>query len=426
MKRFPAFVLASVLAISLILPVSAIDLVSLIDSAPLAYQHSIVVNHSNGNSTLYDFDSDVMALASLSSCYFVYKAGTGSGGTYVPISSSLIDNYSNMYLTSGPGSSTYFRLGIAVPASAGDIIVINNLAISSHNSASKMGTLTSLPSGTGPSGSWGSYSLGSNTNTSYAIFFSDTPTPTYSTITNNGQGTISSSGTLSAGNYQIQYSVPSSFSNSYVLFWEASYTTGSNVNDGYRMGFIWNEPSINPADWIPELVSSLPSFALESTLQSLLGTANDWLAKDSTLQSILSKMNSIESAVSGLTPMQQFENDYLENFEGQISQAESAISSSNPALPNGGDVGGFVSGLQDGLGVSGDSFSMSDFNNAVGSFSGSASTSEDGPWWFFSEEVAQDMSGDVSTFDLDDSWFWSFYDDFERRLKNHGIGSVGS
>lgn len=104
----------------------------------------------------------------------------------------------------------------------------------------------------------------------------------------------------------------------------------------------------------------------------------------------------IESGLANrpLTPMEQFESDYLENFEGQISQTESALSSSNSALPNGGDVGGFVSDVSEGLGLSGNSFSSSDFNAATGGFTGVDSIRVGGPWEFFTQGVADDLSGD--------------------------------
>lgn len=112
------------------------------------------------------------------------------------------------------------------------------------------------------------------------------------------------------------------------------------------------------------------------------------------LYQILNVLNSIGSSVSQLSPMEQFENNYLDNFGGQISQAESAISPSNPALPNGGDIGGFMSDVSDGLGLSGSSFSASDLNDAAAGFSGADATAVGGPWEFFTQVVADDMSGD--------------------------------
>lgn len=130
----------------------------------------------------------------------------------------------------------------------------------------------------------------------------------------------------------------------------------------------------------------------------------------------------IESGLSNrpLTPMEQFESDYLDNFEGQISQTESALSSSNPALPNGGDIGGFVSDVSDGLGLSGSSFNASDFNSATSGFSGSSSTGLGGPWEFFTQGVADDLAGDgpssIDDFDPIIAWM----EQAERRRQQWG------
>lgn len=121
-----------------------------------------------------------------------------------------------------------------------------------------------------------------------------------------------------------------------------------------------------------------------------------------TLQSILSVVQDIASGGSS-SPVDSLVGGWSDKFQGQISQVEDALSPSNPALPNGGDIGGFVTDVSDGLGLSGSSFSSSDFNEATSAFSGSASTGTGGPWEFFTQGVADDLSGD-SPMGIDDDY----------------------
>lgn len=134
------------------------------------------------------------------------------------------------------------------------------------------------------------------------------------------------------------------------------------------------------------------------------------------LYQILTAVKSLVAQGGELSPMEQFENDYLDNFSGQISQAEQAISPSNPALPNGGDVGGFVSDLGSGLGLSGSSFSASDLNEAASGFSGAEATAPGGPWEFFTQGVADSLSGDAPM-SIDDDYdpILAWLEDSERR-----------
>lgn len=62
-------------------------------------------------------------------------------------------------------------------------------------------------------------------------------------------------------------------------------------------------------------------------------------------------------------------------------------------LPNNGDVAGFVSDIQDGLGLSGSSFNPSEFAEALSAFGGSNATGTGGPWEFFTEDVARSLAG---------------------------------
>lgn len=123
------------------------------------------------------------------------------------------------------------------------------------------------------------------------------------------------------------------------------------------------------------------------------------------------------SIVSG-TPseMQKFEDAYLQQQSNQLSQVESMMGSQNTALPNGGDFAGFVSDVQDGLGLSGSSFSASDFSSATSKFGDSSATGAGGPWEFFSGSVRDSLSGDSSSIGLfDDDYIYVWFDEMQRR-----------
>lgn len=134
------------------------------------------------------------------------------------------------------------------------------------------------------------------------------------------------------------------------------------------------------------------------------------------LYRIYNAITSLSGQLGELSPMQQFENNYLENFGDQIDKTEQAMSPSNPALPNGGDIGGFVDDISSGLGLSGSSFSASDFSDATSAFSGTESTGAGGPWEFFTQGVADDLSGDNPTpIDDDYSPILAWFEEAERR-----------
>lgn len=133
----------------------------------------------------------------------------------------------------------------------------------------------------------------------------------------------------------------------------------------------------------------------------------------STLSQILSAVQSLASSIGSPGPVDQLVGGFQDKFGGQIEKVENALSPSNSALPNGGDIGGFVDDLSDGLGLSGSSFNSSDFSSATSGFTGSDSTAPGGPWEFFTQAVADDLSGDsngLSLFDVEEldpilQWF---------------------
>lgn len=114
--------------------------------------------------------------------------------------------------------------------------------------------------------------------------------------------------------------------------------------------------------------------------------------------------------------MEQFEEDYLENFGDQISKTEDFMSPTNSALPNDGDIAGFVQDIQDGLGLSGSSFNSTEFKDAMSGFTGSAATGPGGPWEFFTQAVADSLAGDTSSVGLaDDDYIYAWLEEAQRR-----------
>lgn len=131
---------------------------------------------------------------------------------------------------------------------------------------------------------------------------------------------------------------------------------------------------------------------------------------------ILDVLKELSVSASQQSPMEQFENNYLDKMEGQLDQIEDMMSSANPALPNGGDIAGFASDIQDGLGISGSSFSSSEFSEALSAFSGSEATAAGGPWEFFTQAVADSLSGEAQTVGLnDDDYIYIWLEQAEGR-----------
>lgn len=114
--------------------------------------------------------------------------------------------------------------------------------------------------------------------------------------------------------------------------------------------------------------------------------------------------------------MQKFEDAYLKAQSEQLDKIEQMLSSENSALPNDGDIAGFASDIQDGLGVNGTSFDASAFNDAVSAFSGEAATAAGGPWEFFTQQVADSLSGDAQPVGLnDDDYIYAWLEMMEGR-----------
>lgn len=169
-----------------------------------------------------------------------------------------------------------------------------------------------------------------------------------------------------------------------------------------------------------------------STIASNISTTNSRLSTtNSTLTSVLDHVTSIDNQLASISsslaepsPMEQFENDYLDKMGDQLSQVEEMMGPDNPALPNGGDIAGFASDLQNGLGVSGSSFNSQEFSAAVGAFSGTEATAAGGPWEFFTQAVADSLSGETQMSSLsDDDYIYVWLEMMEGRYSSWASSS---
>lgn len=404
MKRLPAFVLACVLAVLMVFPVSALELSS--SSVP---SYGIEIRHSNGSVTYPLDDNDgIGTLSSLPvQCYYF-------GGTFcVPLTNEFLAQYRalRVYSTASIGSNTW---GIAVPVLEGDTVSIWGFNILNSD-------YTNM--------SWGSVLSSSGSQSLYA----STSLPTVSVNQNNINflmtGNIPPSTSIRTGSIAtFQYSsswlasvsygnqsTPASYvysatapSAGYMLFGLRSQ--GSISANRSSSVIVWGDGVTLGGNDDPSWLNSLPEFALDSTLRAL--------GADKTFVDII---DAIHDAGNAQGPLDKLVSGWQDNFSGQMEQVESGLSSSNPALPNGGDIGGFVSEISDGLGIQGSSFSGTEFNSATSGFTGSDSTGIGGPWEFFTQGVADDLSGDSPAgIDADYDPILAWVEDSERWLKSWG------
>lgn len=131
---------------------------------------------------------------------------------------------------------------------------------------------------------------------------------------------------------------------------------------------------------------------------------------------IVSYLRDLSIASGTPSEMTKFEDAYIEAMSGQLSGVEHLISPENTALPNNGDFVGFVTDIQDGLGINGSSFNAARFGSALSEFGSSDAVGSGGPWEFFSQAVADSLSGDISLVGLaDDDYIYVWLDEMRRR-----------
>lgn len=321
-------------------------------------------------------DSGIMPLASVSG-YTVdafVASGGSSGNANFQVYSSISPGNASVYVSSFTDRIFGYRVTIPASSSSGILSVVGLFPVVSN--------LTS------PSLSWSNINPSSSPyvyRRSVSYVLSSDSTVLTSIITNPANfSAVSDISVFVPAHSQVLYLYVYSLYDQSTLIGLGAYYS--------RNALISFTPDRDYSSSLSSINSSLSS--INSNVSSR--------ATESTLKQVLTALQNLASSVGQLSPMEQFENNYLDNFSGQLDKAENAISPSNPALPNGGDIGGFVFDVSSGLGLSGSSFNSSDFSSAASGFTGSDSTSVGGPWEFFTQVVADDLSGDSPmSIDLD-------------------------
>lgn len=147
-------------------------------------------------------------------------------------------------------------------------------------------------------------------------------------------------------------------------------------------------------------ISALGYGASYSSGASIILEQSPWISLQTSVNSLLISVNEIKNSIVGggqQSPMDQFESDYLNNFSNQLDKTEQYLGSGSPVIPDNfvsgsGGQPSMVDSITDNMGFSNSSFDSQKFGDAIGSLSGSSSIGDSGPWQFFTEEVANDMS----------------------------------
>lgn len=320
-------------------------------------------------------EAGIMPLASISGytvdafCSYQYNQNsTTPGVTNFFTSSSLTSGNCQVYGVGGSIGSRRYGFRVTIPASSVpgtlSIVGLAPALVGGTNSGTISGwTSVSVSSGGLGSGA-SSYFLGSSS--------------TLLTVTGSDQSYPPFDGSIY---------IPAHSSTFYLYVFSSVQATNST---NWLMGAVYYSGAT--LSFTPD-----SSVSIGSTLSQILTAINN---VNTSTQVTTQAVNGTTQAVNNLlqdqqnAPARKAEDSFIGKFGSQIDKVEDALSPSNPALPNGGDVGGFTSDLSDGLGLSGSSFSASDLNNAAAGFSGAEATAVGGPWEFFTQVVADDMSGD--------------------------------
>lgn len=226
----------------------------------------------------------------------------------------------------------------------------------------------------------------------------------------------------SSSSYASTIYVPAHTSTVYVIiaafvdsnaFTSNYWCAGGWVQSGAFVSFAAEESLTTVTSAISSQTTSINS-SVNSAQAALANAINDGF--DKTVQAL--------SSIEVSNAFSEYEDRYVENMQDQLAQIEEMLSPRNTALPNGGDIAGFVSDVQDGLGISGSSFSASAFKDATSKFGSANATGSGGPWEFFSQAVVDSLAGDTSSVGLaDDDYIYAWLDEMQRR---YGLWSSSS
>lgn len=348
-----------------------------------------------------DIDYSVLPLT-LPTSYYVFYGTTINTTSYVPLSSlnvmSQAISYSSQSFeyrtfisaTGGSYVSTFMGVGIPGQFKAGSSVTLNWSNFRSFVYSTKVSSPSS------------GFSYSSNTVQNSQIYPSYYVYDQYFNIlagpfSGTGQTTLTLSSNVSTLIFGYYYTCAGGTGSS-------AYVSATT--------YLTNAPStLTYSVYIPPTIEDLVS-----TSNSLVSSGNATRSHiDSDMHQVITILQDMSTSAAN-DPMSQFEGKYLEQMGDQLTGVEGMMSSSNPALPNGGDFVGFADDMQKGFGVNGSSFNPSDFSSAAGSFSGSSSTAEGGPWEFFSQSVADSLAGGASSIGLDDDdYIYAWLEQSERR-----------
>lgn len=197
-----------------------------------------------------------------------------------------------------------------------------------------------------------------------------------------------------------------------VLFYVKVQTSMTSLsNSGYRH-------YLDVSSFDISVTSSNP---IDDAILGMHSGVSDLVISNRGILDTLEKLTGIASTPSAL---EQLQDRYMEKMEDQLSQVEDMMDPSNTALPNNGDIAGFVSDIQDGLGVNGGSFNPSEFSDALSAFGDASSTGAGGPWEFFTEAVRDSLAGDTSPAGLaDDDYIYAWLEQLQGRYDLWGSSS---
>lgn len=373
------------------------------------------------------FSSELVAPLALSSSLTFYADAKGQPSTSIP-------NYALTPVSFGPLSQTpYVRVGSTFSSgpSAKTYYYFNNFVGFGLNLNAPSGSTVTVNWSGFSAYRWGSFASNPSHYSGFCPTSAGVSVYSGSTLAPSGQSAIAISPSYyifdsnfnilagpfgSSGSTTLVLSSPTS---SLIFGFYHSWSRDNNTSVTYKngAGFSSIAVSTSAANLSVTVTAPVTETDLLKDTNKLISISNSSLAHiDSDLHSVVSIIADLQSTISQPSAMDQFEGNYLEKMERQLSQVEDMMSPENTALPNGGDFAGFVYDVQDGLGVNGSSFNASEFADATSKFGGADSVGPGGPWEFFSQSVADSLAGDTSSIGLeDDDYIYAWLDELQRR-----------
>lgn len=198
-------------------------------------------------------------------------------------------------------------------------------------------------------------------------------------------------------------SVAQSFTSYYLaLIRDAINNLSSSSSSAFSSAL---SPVVSGLSSVSSAVSSSGSDIAAAVNQTTGAVQSNTAALVSSLQDGSKLLEDILEEVSKVPPMDQFESDYLQNFGSQLDTVEDMLGDGNKAFPNGGDTAGFLLDMSSGLLGNNSDVSMSDIQDGLSAVLSDPS-SEESPWFFFSQDVADAMATQDAVGASEDDFDW--------------------